>query len=261
MFENTDLLSTFLPAIRDLSDRDELKKEDILVPDFLLGEERNVERNVQVYYAPFHYVNEGARLVLVGITPGWRQVQIIFRDTRRHVRQGSPPEEASRRAAQEACFAGEIRDNIISMLDELGVLRRLGVPPAELFAPQHAHLLHMTSAVRYPVFKDGQNYSGGKPRIIESLLLQGYGQTWLKSEFRRLRHLRHALIVPFGKSVWAALEKLFVRQRILTVEQCLDGFPHPSANNRQHRLQQFDEHKARLASKVAVWFEDAERQP
>jgi hypothetical protein len=260
MFENTDLLSRFLPAIRALPDRDELKKEDILVPAFLLGEERNVEGNVQVYYAPFHHVNEDAHLVLVGITPGWRQVKIIFHETRRHL-QGSPPEEACRRAAQEACFAGEMRDNIISMLDELGVLRRLGVPPAELFAPQHAHLLHMTSAVRYPVFKDGQDYGGHWPRIMESPLLQGYVQTWLKSEFGRLRDLRHALIVPFGKFVWDAMEKLFVNQRILTVEQCLDGFPHPSANNRQHRLQQFDKDKARLASKVAAWFEDAERKP
>jgi hypothetical protein len=72
MTEDANLLERFVPSILGLPDREELRKEDVLVPRFLLG----AEGNVQVYYSPFHHVNEDARLVLVGVTPGWSQTQL-----------------------------------------------------------------------------------------------------------------------------------------------------------------------------------------
>jgi hypothetical protein len=198
MTEDADLLERFVPSILGLPDR---------------------EGNGQVYYATFHHVNEDARVVLVGITPGWSQTQLIFRRTRHHLLQGSPPAEASRRAAQEARFAGPMRTNITSMLDELDVPGHLGIPAAKLFASEHARLLHMTSAVRYPAFVDRQNYSGYSPPLLESGLLRGYIQTKLASELGRLQH---ALVVPFGSSVSSAVG-LLAREGLLDARQCLVG--------------------------------------
>src|SRR5262245_21787228 len=122
MTEDADLLERFVPFVKGLAGREELRKKDILVPPFLLGE----EGNVAVYYAPFHHVNEDTRLVLVGITPGWNQAEIAFRRTRHHLLQDNLPAEASRKVAQEASFAGSMRGNIIQMLNGLDVPRRLG---------------------------------------------------------------------------------------------------------------------------------------
>src|SRR5262245_14397965 len=135
MTEDGDLLDKFLPRIRDLPDR-ELKKEDVLVPEFLLGKEGNVE----VYYAPFHHTTENARVVMVGITPGWTQTEISFRRTR-HYLQGQSPPEACRLADQEASFAGQMRRNLVTMLGELRLQEYLGIPPADLFAPENYGLL------------------------------------------------------------------------------------------------------------------------
>lgn len=40
------------------------------LPDSLLLKK---EGKISIYYAPFEYVNENARIVLVGITPGLQQ--------------------------------------------------------------------------------------------------------------------------------------------------------------------------------------------
>jgi hypothetical protein len=248
MTEDADLLEKFVPGIRDLPDR-ELKKEDVLVPEFLLAKEGNVE----IYYAPFHHMNEQARVAIVGITPGWTQTEISLRRMRKYLLDGLPPAEACRLARQEASFAGQMRRNIITMLGELGLQGHLGVPPADLFAPDNFYLLHTTSAVRYPVFirrGDGwMNYTGYSPPLVQCRLLREYVQTKLAEELGRVRH---ALVIPLGNSVSAALE-ILVGKGILTAGQCLIGFPHPAGGN-GHRVRQFTEAKSRLMRQVDEWF-------
>jgi hypothetical protein len=256
MTEDGDLLVNFVPRIKELPGRTELLKADVLVPDLLLGREGDVE----VYYAPFHHTNEQARVVMVGITPGWTQTEISFRRTRHYLLAGHPPAEACRLAGQEASFAGQMRRNLITMLSELGVPGHLGISPADLFAPQNYGLLHTTSAIRYPVFvrRAGgwENYNGYTPPLVQDRLLRGYLQTKLAEELGRVRH---ALVVPLGNSVSAAL-RVLVRQGILTAGQCLFGFPHPSGGN-EHRVRLFTQAKPRLARQVADWFKGASRGP
>jgi hypothetical protein len=251
MTEDADLLEKFVPRIRDLPDR-ELKKEDVLVPEFLLAKEGNVE----IYYAPFHHTNENARVVMVGITPGWTQTEISFRRTRNFLLQGQSPPESCRLSDQEASFAGQMRRSLIAMLGELRLQEYLGIPPADLFAPENYGLLHTTSAIRYPVFirrgDDWQNYTGYSPPLVENQLLREYIESKLADELGRVRH---ALFVPLGNSVSAALQ-ILVSQGILTDRQCLIGFPHPAGGN-GHRVRQFNEVKPRLMRQVSEWFEDA----
>jgi hypothetical protein len=248
MTDDSDLLEKFVPRILDLPDR-ELKKEDALIPEFLLAKEGNVE----VYYAPFHHTNEQARVVMVGITPGWTQTEISFRRTRHYLLQGNTPPEACRLARQEASFAGQMRRNLITMLGELGLQSYLGVAASELFAPQNFGLLHTTSTIRYPVFiRRGDellNYTGYSPPLVESPPLRKYVETKLAKELNRVRH---ALIIPLGNSVSASLQ-ILVNKGILAASQCLIGFPHPAGGN-GHRVRQFTEAKPRLMRQVAEWF-------
>jgi hypothetical protein len=250
MTEDRDLLGKFAPRIVNLPDG-ELKKEDVLIPEFLLVKEGNVE----IYYAPFHHTNELARLALVGITPRWTQTEVRARKpVWCYLLQDNPPAEACRLADQEASFAGQMRRNLITMLNELGVPSYLGIPPAELFAPENYGLLHTTSAIRYPVFirrgDEWQNFTGYSPPLVESPLLRSDLQSKLADELTRVRH---ALIVPLGNSVSAAL-RLLIQKDILNARQCLIGFPHPAGGN-GHRVRQFIEAKDRLTRQVADWFE------
>jgi len=55
----------FREAIARLPDSEEPDRERLVAEPFVLGE----VGDLQVVYAPFDYVNEGARVMLVGVTP------------------------------------------------------------------------------------------------------------------------------------------------------------------------------------------------
>src|SRR5688572_29521988 len=81
--------------------------------------------NITVGYAPFHYVNERAQILIVGITPGAYQTKIAVEECSTALREGASPITACRRAKYKASFAGVMRKNLVAMLDDLGVARRL----------------------------------------------------------------------------------------------------------------------------------------
>src|SRR4029079_19353520 len=135
-------------------------REDLLVDGVLLEEEPVAD--LTVYNAPAGWINRDARLVLIGVTPGFTQMEILYRETRRHLLAGVHPEEACRRAKYEASFSGSMRTNLIKMVVALGLHEMLGTSsPADLFGSAF-RLLHTTSAVRYPTFCRGKNYTGSQ---------------------------------------------------------------------------------------------------
>src|SRR5690606_8893118 len=107
---------------------------------------------VVVYDAPIGCVNPDARVVLIGVTPGFTQMEIVYRSVRRRLLEGASPDEACRLANYEASFCGAMRANFVQMLDELGVDVLLGIRSAADLFGVASHLLHTTSAVRYPTF-------------------------------------------------------------------------------------------------------------
>jgi hypothetical protein len=133
---------------------------------------------------------------------------------------------AARIAKQTASFSGPMRANLIAMLDHFRVNRVLGVPScAELFGAG-AKLVHYTSALRYPVFVDGDNY-GGTPPMTANPLLRRQLMAWFAEEARALPH---ALFVPLGGKVSDAV-RLLAREGIIDPERVLDGLQHPSGAN------------------------------
>ena len=152
--------------------------------------------------------------------------------------------EIKRRAA----FAGTMRRNLVTMLDELAVNCFLGIPSAgELFAGR-ADLLHSSSAFRYPVFKAGANFSGYNPNPFKHPFLVAMLEHLLAPE---LASIPDALIIPLGNSVECALEYLTER-KLLSTDRWLRGFPHPSGAN-GHRRRLFDLRKSELNRAASGW--------
>ena len=154
---------------------------------------------LEIYYAPFDYVNEKAQLAIVGITPGLQQMEIGLRQAQSALLEGLATREACQRAKQHASFAGRMRTNLVEMLDELGLPPLLGPRSTGDLFGDHCHLLHTTSAVRYPLFVNDANYTGHSPKLLRIPVLRGFVEHVLGPE---LRGLHHALIVPLGRSVF-----------------------------------------------------------
>ena len=61
----TKLFHTYKSKILQLSD---LEEEKLKSEDFLL--DRDEKKQLDIYYAPFEYINPDAKVVIAGITPG-----------------------------------------------------------------------------------------------------------------------------------------------------------------------------------------------
>jgi len=233
------------PKIARLPNSSPLSKEDLLIEVFRLWRDNTLE----IYYAPADYVNKNAEVAIIGITPGWRQMEIAYRTARDAIRRGLTPAQACKQAKQKASFAGTMRVNLIKMLDGIGIPAALGLESSESLFENASGMLHTTSAVRYPVFVDGENYTGHKPDLLKTSPLRQYVDTLLVEE---LEKAKRAFIIPLGRTVSSVLEYLITTGRI-EEERCCLGFPHPSGAN-SHRRRQFDERRKTMRRRVTLWF-------
>ncbi|GGH30827.1 hypothetical protein GCM10008013_34170 [Paenibacillus segetis] len=212
-----------------------LSKEDLLVDELLM--ERN--GTLEMYYAPHNeYINPSARVIIVGITPGWTQMRIAIQVAVKGLIVGLSDEEVCRGAKEAARFAGTMRNNLINMLDTLDLHQQLNIASCEELFKENQGLLHTTSLLRFPVFFKKNNYSGTHPNLISSPYLKEFALVSLREE---LSIMKHALIIPLGKTAESVLQ-LLVGEDKLDAKACLWGFPHPSGAN-GHRHKQFADHQ------------------
>ena len=199
------------------------------------------EGTLSVSWAPFDHVAATARLVIVGITPGRQQAENALAAFQKALAVGAPTAEASRRAKLTGAFSGPMRENLVAMADHIGVQRALGVRSvAEVFEPGR-ELVHLTSALRHPVFVGGENYNG-TPDMLRTAALRRMVETHLAEEARALPQ---AIWLPLGPKPAAALAHL-AKLGILNPDRILDGLPHPSGANGE-RVAYFLGRKARTA--------------
>lgn len=181
---------------------------------------------LRVVYAPFEHVARNARVVVVGITPGRTQAVAAIRAAQAALANGQTLASTLRSAKLTASFSGAMRSNLIAMLDGIGVAQHLGLKSAaELFTPG-GERVHLTSALRYPVFKDGENYNG-TPDMIRTPLLRRMIEAHLAEEARLLPE---ALWLPLGPKAEQALRHL-AGMGLLDPARVLEGLPHPSGAN------------------------------
>ncbi|MUV36397.1 uncharacterized protein JNUCC1_00199 [Lentibacillus sp. JNUCC-1] len=177
-----DHTKDYLPAIKQLPVNRPLEKDDLLNETFLLSK----ENNLRMYYAPHNeYLNQNARIVIVGITPGWQQMKKAYEQVLQCVdNEQTEDEDVLKQAKWAARFSGSMRRNLINMLDECGLPDHLGLASsAELFSNK-TNLLHTTSVIKYPVFYNGKNYTGHQPNFNQSSMLHTYVQKVFPTELQ-----------------------------------------------------------------------------
>lgn len=222
-----------------------LSKEQLLVKELLIQE----DKDMSIYYVPYEYVNKRAKVMIIGITPGFTQMELAIRSAREDLLQGVPTVLIDRRAKKLASFAGSMRKNLIEMLNQIGLPGAIGIDSSELLFEERRDLLHTTSVIRYPVFRHGKNYTGHSPAILQSAILYRYAENILLPE---LLEVKDALVIPLGKSV-SDVVQAFVDKGWVAGERCLFEMPHPSGAN-GHRKKQFEQCGPGMQQQVLKWF-------
>jgi hypothetical protein len=215
------LFPAYVQAIREL-DLAAIGSPAALPERFLLAR----EGRLSVHYIPFEYVNPAARIVVVGIAPGFAQWKNAMREAQRKMAAGAAQNEVLRAARLAGAFSGAIRPNFIALLDAIGVQRWLGIASCASLFDADAHLVQISAILRHPVFADGRNYSG-TPGMAKLPFLR---EQVLRYFAHEAAQLPDALYIPMGGSVAEGLDWL-AREGVIRRERILHGLPHPSGAN------------------------------
>lgn len=215
------LFDRYLDAIRDLDLASIATSADI-PEQFLLARDGRYTS----HYIPFESVNPNARVVVVGISPGFAQWKNAMREAQRQLALGASHDVLLRAARQAGAFSGAIRPNFVALLDAIGVQRWLGIASCATLFGDDAELVHIGAILRHPVFVDGKNYSG-TPAMPRHAFLR---EETLRYFAHEAAMLPDALFIPMGASVSEGLDWL-ASQGVLRPERILHGLPHPSGAN------------------------------
>ena len=217
-------MSKFLKQIRSLK---KINKSSVTNKNFLIKKEDNIE----IYYAPFDYINSKAKIMIVGITPGLQQMLQSFEA----VNEGRSLKEVK----DLSSFKGSMRTTLIKYLDALNINKKLRIKSCESLFNINSKYLHSTSLIKYPVFDKGRNYSGSG-LLKKKLLLDFLEEHFVKE----LKKLDKTIIIPLGNTVSSTIDYLNNEFK-LNLKCFLKGFPHPSGLNVRKDIQ-FKENKIRM---------------
>ncbi|WP_019415308.1 hypothetical protein [Paenisporosarcina sp. TG20] len=224
-----------------------LDNEALINDQFLL--ERDDKKKLEIYYAPFEYVNENAKVVIVGITPGLHQMKKSYSTVLDVKDQQLSDEEVLHLVKKNSSFEGPMRKNLIQMLDELGLNYFLGISSSSELFGTASHFVQTMSVLPYPVFYKGKNYSGSTPDILKTDILKKHIVDYTAGEINRIND---PLIIPLGVNVLKVLLYL-ADNGYINKESILNGFPHTSGGN-GHRHKQFATHKESMQRKMQEYF-------
>ena len=235
-------LQDYYEKIKALPVKNTYTKEELIIPEFLIEE----EKQVALYYATHNeYINPKAKIFIVGITPGFQQMNKSIATARKCIEEHIDIKEMAYICKREARFEGSLRKNIIAMLNELELPQKFQIEDAGELFNDRDDLLHTTSMIPFAAFVKGKNYSGHQPNLLKSKLLMKYVEAYF---YPQVEMLKEALIVPLGKSVEEVILNL-IDKGLIKEEQCLLGFPHPSGAN-AHRYEQFSTNKEQMKAKI-----------
>ncbi|KQQ86885.1 hypothetical protein [Massilia sp. Leaf139] len=218
---NPLLFPDYAEAIRNL-DLATIRSPDALPERFLLAR----EGKISMHYIPFEHVNPRARVVVVGIAPGFVQWKIAMAEAQRQMAAGAAQAEVLRAARLAGAFSGAIRPNFVALLDAIGVQRWLGIASCASLFDADAQLVQISAILRHPVFVDGRNYSG-TPGMAKIPFLR---EQVLRYFAHEAAQLPDALYIPMGGSVAEGLDWL-AREGVIRRDRILHGLPHPSGAN------------------------------
>lgn len=239
------LFSHFRPVMEEMK---ELTRSG-MEPLKLAEEEEN---HLEIFYAAHtDYMDSQARVVFIGICPGFEQMKLSFDLVK--TMENWPAEDVLRQAKIQARFGKSMRRNLIELADRTDLPALLGLhSSAELFDPD-CHLMDNTTLLPYPVFYKRKNYTGHTPKIARSPLLFGICQSQLETVARTWPH---AVFIPLGRCVDETLRYL----GLIPDEQIVHGFPHPSGAN-GHRWRQIEENLPQINRKLNILLRKNAQEP
>lgn len=239
-------LTDYLKKISGLPLKEPYSPDDILTKDFLIANEGSLE----IYYCCHNeFINPHARVFIVGITPGFQQMSKSIAVARRCIEEKRPVSDIPYICKRESRFVGQMRKNIINMLDELGLDHHLHLDSSADLFEEKDFLLHTTSLIPFAVFVNGKNYTGSSPKILKNNMLLHFVKEYFEPQ---ASILDNSIYVPLGKSVEEVLKE-FCKHGLLREENILFGFPHPSGAN-GHRVRQFNENKQSMKNILSAFF-------
>ena len=109
-------LSNMINKIKALKN---ISTSSIVSKEFLIEKDGNIE----IYYAPFDYINLKAKIVIVGITPGLQQMTQSFQA----IKDGKSLKEVK----DLSSFKGSMRTTLIKYMDELKINKILKIKSCE----------------------------------------------------------------------------------------------------------------------------------
>lgn len=234
-------LYNYKEVIKKLPIKDKYTKEELLTEDFLIDKENNIE----IYYAPHNeYINSKAKIFIVGITPGFAQMNTAIVTARKELKNNNEIEDIQYKCKVAGRFSGSLRKNIISMLDDIKLNEALNLNSCSELFDKKDYLMHTVSLIPYPVFVKKQNYTGHTPKLLKSNFLMKYIYNNFINEIQALDNFEDILLIPLGKAVEEVLCKL-KDEGLIKENQILMGFPHPSGAN-VNRLVQLEENKENM---------------
>ena len=177
--------------------------------------EYKFDRNTKMQYS-----NSNAEVIIVGITPG--NTQLI------NNRENKSPEEIKR---ENAFAGGNMRRNLIDMLDYVGINKVLQIPSCESIFENDFNKVELTSLLKDATFevKNDKEIMFNKPlKILSDKMLQKEFESGFINDCKKYKKAK--LIVALGKE---NQELLIIQKKEGKINSNIEiiGIPHPSGAN------------------------------
>lgn len=179
------------------------------------------------FYIPFDYVNEKAKVIILGVTPGITQWTNAMQMARQGILKGWSDEAVLKETKKYGAFSGAMRNPLVKMLDTVGINRILKLTScAEIFKDDS--LVHFTSCFTNPIFDHRWNSANGS-EIKAKALFPFFNQSLKFGFFKELEQLPDAYVVAIGDA--KIVMDYAVNTGIIDHERLITGIPHPSLQN------------------------------
>jgi hypothetical protein len=187
------------------------------------------DKGISVFYAPLQAINDAARVILVGITPGAAQMRAAWKEARRCLQEGVSLDSAMSEVKRLCAFKDErnkMRPNLYAQLDHWGVPAYLGHKSGAALFEEGWSDIQTTSLIPFPAFRHDRNYEGRSPTALKHPFLKSMVD---EAFVPILRRLPAALVFPLGVKVASVIRKLVANEEINN--PVAYGMLHPSDQN------------------------------
>lgn len=225
---NLDSIKKFAPIIQALDTRllESIEHKAALQRVFLLKD----EPKYQICYTPFEYVNPKAKLIIVGITPGYTQFANAITAAKHSLSANSDDlMRVLMHAKKAGAFSGELRKGLVRLMNHMDFQSWLGVDDCYSLFKENNHLIQTTSVLRNAVFLTNAKNYNGTPKALKNAPLRSQILDHFVPE---LNSLPQAMILPLGAMPNDTCIQL-ANEGLIDAKRLLPGIPHPSGANNE----------------------------